>query len=226
MSEKISVLIPMFNRQEFIYESLVSILNQTYKELDIIVYDDGSTDSSINIVKRLMEKDKRIRLIEGKENKGIGYARNQLLDACNTEYACWQDSDDISQPNRIELQFEFKNKLVFTNWVWLHYIDNQWVIRLKNSDKQGFATLLFPVDKNIKFDITKQLGGEDWDWINRMKKKYGEGIIKQNLYHVRFHHDRIGSWKRKTRLNKDFPRDIIKNSSYKEIIEYYKEHYE
>lgn len=226
MNEKISVLIPMFNRQEYIYEAVTSILNQTYKNLDVIIYDDGSTDSSINIVKRLMDKDSRIQLIEGKENKGIGHARNMLIEACRTEYACWQDSDDISDPNKIELQIKFENKLVFTHWVWLHNIDNQWVERVKNSDKQGFATLLFPVDKTIKFDPMKKMGGEDWDWIKRMKKKYKEVTIDKILYYVRFHHDRIGAWKRKTRLNTKFPKELIKKLSYKEIIEYYKKHYE
>jgi glycosyltransferase involved in cell wall biosynthesis len=227
MNKKISILIPMFNREEFIYESVMSIINQTYKNLDIIIYDDGSTDESVNIIKKLMETDKRIRLIKGKENKGVGYARNELIKACNTEYAVWHDSDDISHSNRIYLQSQIKGKkLVFTNWVWLHKVREEWVKRLKNSDSQAFATLLFPVDKKIQFDPNKKLGGEDWEWINKMLKKYQKITIEEILYYVRFHHDRIGTWKKKTKLNKRFPKKLLAKLSYKELIEYYKRHYE
>lgn len=224
--EKISVLIPVFNREEFIYESVTSILNQTYKKLDIIIYDDGSTDGSVNIIKLLMEKDKRIRLIEGIENKGVGHARNELIKACNTKYACWNDSDDISHSNRIEIQAEVKESgLIFTRWVWLYKLGkNQWVERIKNSDTLGFATVMFPVDKEILFDPKKILGGEDWDFLERMKKKYSTEEIDTVLYYVRYHEDRIGSWKRKTRFNKEFPKEILKKS-YKEIIEYYKNNF-
>ena len=71
MNEKISVLIPVFNREKYLYESIMSIINQTYQELDIIIYDDGSTDGSVNIIKKLIEKDNRITLIENKKNRGV-----------------------------------------------------------------------------------------------------------------------------------------------------------
>jgi len=230
MNDKISVLIPMFNRELFIEQSLDSILNQTYKNLDIIVYDDGSTDKSVEIIKSFMKKDNRIRLIEGKVNKGVGYARNQLLENCTTKYACWLDSDDISHLKRIELQYSKlnnKNLLVFTDWVWLHLIKNSWQGNTRNSNSQAFATLMFPVDKDIKFDIDKKLGGEDWDWIKKMKEKYQETNVDKILYYVRFHNDRIGTWKRKIRedLGGKIGKEIIDKLSYKELIEYYKKNF-
>ncbi len=225
MNDTISVLIPMFNREKFIYEAVMSILKQTYKELDIIIYDDSSTDGSIDIVKKLMKDDNRIRLIEGKENKGVGHARNELLKGCNTAYACWQDSDDIAHKNRIEIQAQIKESgLIFTKWVWLIPIGTQWMERIKNSNTKGFATLMFPVDKEILFDSTKILGGEDWLWISAMREKYSEEEVDTLLYYVRSHEDRIGSWKRKTRFNEEFPKEILKKS-YKEIIEYYKKNF-
>lgn len=231
MNQTVSVLIPMFNREQLIRPAIRSILKQTYKELDIIVYDDGSDDDSIKLVKELIVKDSRVRLIDGKINKGVGHARNELIKSCNTKYAVWQDSDDLSQPTRIEKQMvrqlAFKGDcIVFTHWVWLYQMGKQWVKRIKNSDKPGFATVLFPVDKNILFNTEKIMGGEDWDFLNRMLLKYKQTTVEDVLYHVRFHHDRIGSWKRKTRFNKDFPQELFDKLSYKEIIEYYKENFQ
>ncbi len=228
MNEIISVLIPVFNREKFLRPAIRSILKQTYKELDIIVYDDGSTDNSIKLVKELIVKDSRIRLIDGKINKGVGHARNELIKTCNTKYAVWQDSDDLADPTRIEKQIERQlsckeDCIVFTHWIWLYQMGKQWVKRVKNSDKPGFATILFPVNKDILFNTKKIMGGEDWDFLNRMLTKYDQTTVEEVLYHVRFHNDRIGSWKRKTRFNKDFPQELFDKLSYKEIIEYYKE---
>lgn len=229
--KKISVLIPTFNREAYIEESLKSILNQTYKDLDIIVYDDGSIDKTISIIKRIMKIDKRIKLIKDEKNRGVGYARNILLQNCNTKYACWHDSDDISTPLRIELQMKAMNNdttLIFCKWLWISY--NEKYKRWSNERKQNslaFATLLFPIDKSITFNPKMKMGGEDWDWINKMRKIYKQEKVVENIcYKVRKHNDRIGAWKRKTRFNDKFPKDLIDKLSYKELIEYYKKHYE
>ncbi len=225
MSEKISVLIPMFNREKFINDSLKNILNQTHSNLDIIIYDDGSTDKSISIIKKLQKEDSRIRLIEGKVNKGVGYARNILIKNCTTKYACWHDSDDISNINRIAIQYNIikeSNAIVFCKWKWLKFYTGSWKL-YAGTTHQAFATLLFPVDKEIKFKSKLYLGGEDWDWIKRMKLKYSEQLAKHYLYYVRFHNDRIGIWKRKIRAT--VPRNIIQKLTYKEVIEYYRKNY-
>lgn len=232
MNETISVLIPMFNRQEFIADAINSIRNQLYNDISIIVYDDGSTDNSVQIVKDLMNKDNRITLIEGKINKGVGHARNKLLMFCTTKYAVWQDSDDIADQRKIDLQFKFqkqlkKDTLIFTRWVWIYKLGKTWEKRIKNSDKPGFATLMFPVKKHILFDETLILGGEDWNWIEKMQKECATIEIEDEiLYYVRSHEDRIGQWKRKTKLNQNFPKELLTKLSYKEILEYYKKHYE
>ncbi len=223
---KISVLIPMFNRKKFIVESIQSILNQTYTDLEIIVYDDGSTDSSIKLIQELMEKDSKIKLIIGKENKGVGYARNQLLKVCNTKYACWQDSDDVSKPNRIEIQIRAMRKdyLIFGGWVWLHWKAGKWTERLKNANSQAFATLMFPVDKTILFREDLKIGGEDWNFVERMQKKYESIEIPDRIYAVRYHEDRIGHWKKK--LRRKVPKELLRSMNYAELIQYYKDNFE
>ena len=219
----ISILIPTFNREKYIAETLRTVIRQTYTNFEIIIYDDGSTDDTISIIKEWQQEYSCIRLIEGSVNKGVGYARNKLLDACQTPYACWQDSDDLVHYDRLKLQIRAMRKpmLIFTKWVWLHYHQLKWKTRLKNTESLAFATLMFPVDKTIRFREDIKLGGEDWDWVARMREKYEECLLPDRLYHVRFHSDRIGHWKKK--LRRDIPRDLLGKLSYAEMIQYYKD---
>lgn len=78
---KISVIIPVYNVEKYLKRCLDSIINQTYKNLEIILIDDGSTDKSSNICDEYAAKDKRIVVIH-KENSGVSEARNKGLDIC------------------------------------------------------------------------------------------------------------------------------------------------
>jgi len=217
--EKISMLIPVYNREGFVVEAVISACNQTYKNLDIIIYDDGSTDSTIEKIKTI--NDSRIRIIDGITNKGIGNARNELINACETRYACWLDSDDVIVTSKIEEQFNKMNidKIVFTDWRWLKLVKEQWVINPNETQRTAFATAMFPVNKNIKFNVKQQFGGEDWSWLNLMFKIYPTETHNKVLYYVRGHANRIGCWKRKIR--KKFKNEEIIKYSYSELIEKY-----
>ena len=83
---------PVYNGANYLNDSIGSILGQTYTNFTLLCYDDGSTDNSVEVLKSF--KDKRIRIIEGKENRGGIYARSQLIKAVDTEYCMWLDSDD------------------------------------------------------------------------------------------------------------------------------------
>jgi len=218
--EKISVLIPVYNREIFAVEAVKSACSQTYENLDIIVFDDGSTDSTIEKIKAI--NDSRIRIINGGINKGIGHARNELINACKTRYACWLDSDDVIVNNKIEEQFSKMNieKIVFSDWRWLKLIKDQWVINKNKPSIPAFATAMFPVNKNVKFNVKQQFGGEDWSWLNVMFKIYPSETHDKILYYVRGHENRIGCWKRKIR--KKFRNEEIVKYSYSELIERYK----
>ena len=218
MNEKISILMPVYNREDFVERSIQSILNQTYTNFELIIYDDGSSDNTQQIIMNFQRKDERIRYYFGAKNHGVGYARNQLLKICQTKYAVWMDSDDISALERIELQSKemTEDKLVFCTW------EN--LAKKKAGTTKGFATLMFPVRKDITFDETMQLGGEDWQWISEMRKIYSEILVEKVLYSIDFHGNRIGSWKRKIDKEWGGKYDLkdIKHLSYQEAIEKYK----
>ena len=90
---KISVIIPVYNVEKYLKRCLDSVINQTYKNLEIILIDDGSTDKSGNICDEYAAKDKRIIVIH-KENGGLSDARNKGLDICTGDYISFIDSDD------------------------------------------------------------------------------------------------------------------------------------
>ena len=90
---KISVIIPLYNVEEYLSECLDSIVNQTLKDIEIICINDGSTDNSLSILKDYASKDNRIKIID-KENEGQGYARKIGLDIATGKYILFCDSDD------------------------------------------------------------------------------------------------------------------------------------
>lgn len=224
--EKISVLIPTYNREKFIASSLESIQRQTYRDLDIIVYDDGSTDQTIQIVKERQTKDSRIKLIVGGKNVGCPHARNKLIEACETRYAAWHDSDDISNIHRIQFQYDvikMENCCVQCARPPAKNAGfDAWAKYPKETGRTtGFATMMFPVIKDVLFD-TAQKFGSDHIWTAKMVNRLGRDyvLVPQELYYVRFHSDRIGVWKHRLRWR--FSSEDKARLSYEEMIEIYK----
>lgn len=97
----VSVIVPVYNTEQFLGECIRSIVNQTYRELEIIIINDGSTDGSGDICRKWKELDKRIRYVE-KENEGQGVARNTGIQMANGEYIIFVDSDDYIDPDLVE----------------------------------------------------------------------------------------------------------------------------
>ncbi len=103
----VSVIIPAYNAESYIKIAIDSIQGQTYKNLEIIVIDDKSTDNTSSIVSTIAKKDERIKLIKNETNIGIGGNRNKGIEKSNGDYICWQDADDISLPDRIQKQVDY-----------------------------------------------------------------------------------------------------------------------
>lgn len=99
---KVSVIVPVYNVEDYLIECLTSIINQTLKEIEIICIDDCGTDNSINILKEYAKKDDRIRIISHKENKGLGPARNTGIKESKGEYISFIDSDDYISRDYLE----------------------------------------------------------------------------------------------------------------------------
>ena len=100
---KISVIIPTYNRETLIVDSINSVLNQTYKNLEVIIVDDGSVDNTQQEIDKI--KDNRIKYIKLEKNYGAPNARNIGIKNAVGQLISFQDSDDILYPNKLEKQF-------------------------------------------------------------------------------------------------------------------------
>lgn len=106
MNELVSIIVPVYNRASKIERALRSIEAQTYPHWEVIVIDDGSTDGTPEVVKRIAEKDRRIRLIRHECNRGAQAARNTGIRAAKGEWIAFLDSDDEWLPHSLKVRLE------------------------------------------------------------------------------------------------------------------------
>lgn len=99
--ELVSIIVPVYNTESYLEKCLNSILNQTYKNIEVIIIDDGSTDNSYKILQEFQNKDKRIILLQ-QDNSGQGVARNKGIEVSKGKYIFFVDSDDKVTENMVE----------------------------------------------------------------------------------------------------------------------------
>ncbi len=208
----ITVLMPVYNASLFLREAIESILNQTYKNFEFIIINDGSTDSSLQIIESF--KDPRIKLVNNERNLGIIKTRNKGLQLAKGKYIANMDADDISLPTRLEKQFTFleKNpdvaviasKLVLINqnndeigiWPEDYHISDRNEIRkvlpIINCIGQPTVMIKNSVMKEIGYN-TKYINGiEDWGlWLDILSNNYIIDKLDDVLLRYRIHSNSI-----------------------------------
>jgi glycosyltransferase involved in cell wall biosynthesis len=107
MNPLISILIPCYNSEQYLAETIKSALAQTWKNIEIIIVDDGSTDNSLSVAKSF---ESSIVKVISQENKGASAARNRALRECQGDFIQYLDADDLLAPNKIELQIKLLGK--------------------------------------------------------------------------------------------------------------------
>ena len=105
MNPKVTVLMPVYNCEKYLRESIESILNQTFKDFEFLIINDGSSDKSAEIVESY--NDNRINFVQNEKNIGLAASLNRGLDIAKGEYIARMDADDISLPERLEKQVRF-----------------------------------------------------------------------------------------------------------------------
>lgn len=178
----VSVIMPVYNTKQWVWEAIESILDQTFKEFEFIIVDDWSNDWSYEICEEYAKKDKRIRLYKNEKNSWISYTRNRLLGLATTDYIATQDSDDVSRKDRLKLSYEFlsknkkfwvvawDNEIIDEEWkkIWLRkYSDDIPSVILKKSPVSNPTTMFRKSVFEELWWYEKWLNyGEDYDlWL-------------------------------------------------------------
>ncbi len=191
----LSVILPVFNAEKYVTQAIDSILDQSFKDFELLVADDGSKDGSKKLLNLLAVKDNRIKVSHNNENQGKIRTVNRLFKECKGEYITIHDADDWSQEDRFEKQVDFlqNNKHIGLCSTSFNVIDKlgQKINTKIDLSKEEFhgPTIMFPSR------IVQEVGGlyrplfivaEDTDFIDRVREKYPIKMINQPLYYYRW----------------------------------------
>jgi len=191
----ISVVVATKDNEETIERSLRSIQDQTFRNLEIIVVNDCSTDRTGELVKRLQSADPRIRYFENSAHLGTGRSRNRGLAAASGQYVTFQDGDDFSLPARIEKQFAVferfpRKKLSFCNYVRVS-ADGDRITVNDARVRKCIISMMFPRE-----EVLSKVGyfadtsiSEDSDYYERIKVAFGSDCqitVFRTLYEALF----------------------------------------
>ena len=231
----VSIVMPTYNSEEFINQTILSVISQTYKNWELIITDDASIDKTCDLVKVFCEKDRRVKLFQLGKNNGAAVARNNCLEHVNGRYIAFLDSDDLWKKDKLAIQIDFMQKnnipISFTSYEFIDVLGNNLnkVIRAnKNVDYNGYlkntiigmSTSMIDTSlvSNVRFkDIrTRQ---DTYLWISLLKTgliAYGLDIV---LSKYRFRKNSISSNKFKAasqvwKLYYNFERLGFLTSSY------------
>lgn len=198
----VSVIIPTYNRAHLISRAIQSVLKQTYKDFEVIVIDDGSTDNTEYIIKQFQDKDNRIRYIKHKKNKGGSAARNAGIKLSKGDYIAFQDSDDEWLSEKLEKQMKFfegapSNVGVVYSGFWRiegdtkNYIPSSQVTEKEGNVhkellKGNFVTTQSIVIRKECFEKAGMFDEslprlQDWDLVLRLSKYYEFKCIDEPL---------------------------------------------
>jgi glycosyltransferase involved in cell wall biosynthesis len=202
----VSVLIPVYNAGEYLQEAVLSILNQTYTHLEIIIIDDGSTDGCIETIIHL--KDDRIKFIQ-QENQGKSVALNKALDMLQGDFFIIQDADDRSHLQRVERQLECLNNNIELAAVYIGYdlilagqqfaptfesIDiktcKALINNFKNPGHDASGMYRVSLVKEMKLDESLRIG-QGIDFVLRVGEKFPIMCLGLCLYSYRINNNSI-----------------------------------
>lgn len=113
---KVSIITPVYNSEQFIEDTINSVINQTYTNWEMILVDDCSKDNSESIIKNFIQRDSRIKYFKLEQNSGAAVARNKAIELSTGRFIAFLDSDDIWKSNKLEKQLDFmiRNNIGFS----------------------------------------------------------------------------------------------------------------
>ena len=188
----ISIIVPVYNAEEFLDDTINTVLNQTYQNFELILVNDCSTDNSLNVIKNYT--DKRIKLINNKVNSKAALTRNNGIKEAKGKYICFLDADDLWDKEKLQKQIKFmKEKECAFSFTGYEFADEKGkpngkkvfvpkIISYKQALKNTTiwtSTVMFDMDKLSKEDIymPNVLRGQDtatwWKVLKKIDYAYG-----------------------------------------------------
>lgn len=212
IENNISIVMPSYNSEKFIEKSIYSVINQTYKNWELLIIDDCSNDNSLELIKHFCQIDSRIKLIIHQKNHGVAESRNRGLKEAIFPYIAFLDSDDVWDQNKLEIQVNFmiKNNVAisFTEYYRINEFDqkigevnkipkevNYFDLLKGNSIAMSTSMIDTRIVDKIRFE---KIGHEDYYfWLKSLKNGYLAKGINRKLVYYRVHSASLSSNKLK-----------------------------
>ena len=206
---KISIIMPAYNASKNIQKSIDSVLSQTYKNWELFIINDCSTDNTLGIIQEYRKSDNRIKLINLEENSGVANARNQGIKRATGSLVAFLDSDDYWTKNKLKKQRNFmlvnNYKFTYSNF---HVVNDEGVLldtriapnksdykTLLKSNHIGCLTVMVDTQL-IKENLMKTIGHEDYlTWLSILKKEIIAYNTNETLGYYRISKDSLSGSK-------------------------------
>lgn len=193
-----SILIANYNNGQYLEECLQSVFAQTYRNWEIILVDDASTDGKSQQIYEKYKNHKQIRIFYNQENKGCGYTKRRCADEANGEICGFLDPDDVITPDAIEkMILEHKKNpscsIIYSN----HFYCNDLLqIKYDATGRALYGTSAFATYRNIKYKLTDGINPDlkkaiDHDLYQKLEEEGQSLIIDHFLYYYRQHNNSI-----------------------------------
>lgn len=206
----ISVVLPVFNAERYVDESICSILDQTFTNFELIIINDGSTDSTLGILEKFKQQDKRVILVS-RENRGLVETLNEGISIARGKWLARMDADDIALPNRFEQQLKWLKSTgadIAGSWVRCFGASDKRVIRRSQTDEGIKMAMLFcspfaHPSVMMKTELVRQLSydkawqqAQDYDlWVRAVEAGWKMTNVPEVLLLYRLHESQISNQK-------------------------------
>lgn len=201
-SNLVSVIMPAYNSAEFIGDAIRSVQNQTYRNWELLIVDDASTDSTLQIIQEFSNSNPRIKILQNERNLGAGISRNKAIKAALGDFIAFLDSDDLWKPKKLEIQLMFMKEeglaVSFSSYELMSqdgkrlqkYIKALPLLtyqKLLKSNYLGNLTGMYDVRKLGKVYGPEIKKRQDWGlWLEAVKNNPAKGIQKPlAIYRIR-----------------------------------------
>lgn len=226
MDDLISIVLPVYNGEKYLRESIESVIDQTYKTWELLILDDCSTDHSAEIIKEYVKKDQRIHYYKNETNLRLPRNLNKGFSLAKGNYLTWTSDDNRFRPQALEkmyyaLSSNDKAQFVFAScriidregkeieYIMVNELSKK---KIKGMNPVGacfmYTRKAYETVGEYDPDLTLV---EDFDYWQRIYAKYGAVVISDILYEYRWHDDALTSTMRKDIFNKTLEKTLLKN---------------